>query len=168
MKKTLIFASILVILTGTAVFAQEDIELQEDKAREKVISEIGSMVNAQKYKTALVKCDNALKKYPDEAFLYYWKGSILNSLDNKKEALENFNKSIELNPDNPKAYIMRGICRSELEDKDGALEDYNKAIELDDKDSTAYSMRACLKLELGDMDGASEDLNLANKLMNSK
>ena len=140
----------------------------QDAAREKTISEIGTLVNSQKYQTALAKCDYALKKYPDEAFLYYWKGTIMSSLNDKNSALANFNKSIELNSENPKAYVMRGNCKSDLEDKEGALADFNKAIELDPKNGAAYSLRALVKLDLGDFTGADKDLDLGNKLMNSK
>ena len=159
---------VLLLVLGISVGACYAVEANDDGSREKIISEIGALVNAQKYQSALVKCDKALKKYPDEAFLYYWKGTILNSLDEKKSALDSYNKSIELNPKNAKAYVMRGNCKSDMEDKEGALEDFNKAIELDPKDGTAYSMRAVVKLELGDYTNVNEDLDKASKLMNSK
>lgn len=140
----------------------------DEAAINKTITEIGTLVNAQKYQMALAKCNTAIQKYPDVAFLYYWRASIENSTGNKSKALEDLNKSIELNSTNAKAYVLRGICKSELDDKEGALQDYNKAIELDPKDSSAYSMRACVKLDLGDLDGANADLDTSNKLMNSK
>ena len=161
-----IFISICLIgLLCNCSYAQD---ADYDAAKDKVLSEIGTLVNSQKYQTALTKCDNALKKYPQESFLYYWKATILSSLDDKRAALENYDKSIELNPDNAKTYVMRGICKSDLGDKDSALEDYNKAIELDPHDGSAYSMRACVKLELGDFTGANKDLDMANNLMKSK
>ena len=161
-----IIVSIIVLFAFSGLcFASEEIT---DSARDKAISEIGSLVNSQKYQSALIKCNNALKKYPDDAFLYYWKGTILSSLNDKKSALDNFDKSVELNPNNAKTYVMRGICKSDLGEKELALEDFNKAIELDSEDGSAYSMRACVKLELGDYSGADADLDTANKLMNSK
>lgn len=134
----------------------------------KAITEIGILVNAQKYQIAMTKCNAAIQKYPNESFLYYWRGSIHNSIGEKQSAIEDFNKAIELDPANAKAYILRGICKADLEDKKGALEDYNKAIELAPEDGSAYSMRAMVKLDLGDMDGANSDLDTSNKLMNSK
>ncbi len=163
--KKLAFLLLMSVIFACGAYADESID---EGAKEKVISEIGVLVNAQKYQTALTKCEKALKKYPDEAFLYYWKGTILSSLDDKKSALENYNKSIELNPENAKTYVMRGSCKSDLEDKEGALADFNKAIELDPKNGAAYSLRALVKLDLGDFTGANEDLDSGNKLMNSK
>ena len=163
MKKYIVICGLILgLCVANYVYAEEDVLLN------KTITEIGTLVNSQKYQMALTKCNTALQKYPDEAFLYYWRASIENSTGDKHKALEDLNKSIELNPKNPKAYVLRGICKSALEDREGALEDYNKAIELDPKDSSAYSMRACVKLDLGDFDGANHDLDMSNKLMNSK
>lgn len=134
----------------------------------KAITEIGILVNAQKYQIAMTKCNTAIQKYPNESFLYYWRGSIHNSMGEKQLAIEDFNKAIALDPSNEKAYVLRGICKADLEDKEGALDDYNKAIELAPEDGSAYSMRAMVKLDLGDMDGANSDLDTSNKLMNSK
>ncbi len=156
------------LVLGLSVLCAGMVCADDDAALNKTITEIGTLVNSQKYQIALTKCNSAIQKYPDEAFLYYWRASIENSTGEKQKAIEDLNKSIELNPENAKAYVLRGICKSELEDRDGALADYNKAIELDPNDSSAYSMRACIKLDMGDFDGANEDLDTSNKLMNSK
>lgn len=153
---------------GLALMLGCNILYAVEAGKDKVISEIGSLVNAQKYQIALTKCNAALQKYPQEAFLYYWRGSIENSTGNRQAALTDLNKSILLDETNAKAFILRGIVKSELGDNEGALEDINKAIELDSNDSAAYSMRACIKLDMGEFDSANEDLDMANKLMNSK
>lgn len=162
-KYTLI---LVVILSLTYVNAE--ISYAADSDANKTITEIGVLVNAQKFQIAMAKCNTAIQKYPNEAFLYYWRGSIYNSIGEKQLAIEDFNKSIELNPKNAKAYVLRGICKADLEDKEGALDDYNKAIELNPNDGSAYSMRAMVRLDLGDMEGADKDLDMSNKLMNSK
>jgi len=164
MKKHAIILSLIfglsMIPTGISYCAEADAN--------KTITEIGILVNAQKYQIAMTKCNSAIQKYPNESFLYYWRGSVHNSMGEKQAAIEDFNKAIELDPANEKAYVLRGICKADLEDKRGALEDYNKAIELNPNDGSAYSMRAMVKLDLGDMDGANSDLDTSNKLMNSK
>ena len=161
MKKILFTLGLILALSCNVLYAAE-------VGKDKIISEIGSLVNAQKYQIALTKCNAALQKYPQEAFLYYWRGSIENSTGNKQAALADLNKSITFDEKNSKAYILRGIVKSELGDNEGAMEDINKAIELDPNDSAAYSMRACIKLDMGEFDSANEDLDMANKLMNSK
>ena len=165
MKKGLLICGLVL---GLSVLSASMVCADDEAAINKTITEIGTLVNSQKYQIALTKCNSAIQKYPDEAFLYYWRASIENSTGDKQKAIEDLNKSIELNAENAKAYVLRGICKSELEDREGALADYNKAIELDPNDSSAYSMRACIKLDMGDFDGANEDLDTSNKLMNSK
>lgn len=168
MKKQVFVLALLCglsFISSGLVFAEEEIKNSDAG---KTITEIGMLVNAQKYQIALAKCNSALEKYPNEAFLYYWRGSINRSIGEKQLAIEDFNKAIELDANNARAYVLRGICKADLEDKEGALEDYNKAIELDSEDSSAYSMRAMVRLDLGDMEGADSDLDMSNKLMNSK
>lgn len=131
-------------------------------------SKIGVLVNEKQYKTALKQCNDALKKYPEEYSLYYWRAAIYNATGNKKSALVDLNKAIELSPNNSKIYVMRGICKYNLRDEKGALADYNKAIELDKNNSSAYTMRAMIKLDNGDFDGANQDLDKANLLINAK
>ena len=164
MKKS---ALIIGLIFGLSFFAT-GVSYAGDSDANKTITEIGVLVNAQKYQIAMAKCNTAIQKYPNEAFLYYWRGSIYNSIGEKQLAIEDFNKSIELDSKNAKAYVLRGICKADLEDKEGALEDYNKAIELNPHEGSAYSMRAMVRLDLGDMQGADNDLDMSNKLMNSK
>ena len=121
----------------------------------KIISEIGTLSNNEKYDEALEMCDSALKTYPNEPDLYYWSATI---------KLEDYNKVIELKPNDSNAYVMRGICKSDLGDPAGAIEDFNTALKINPKDSSAYSMRACARIDLGDLTGANEDLNIANQL----
>ena len=168
MKKRLLIIGLVVglsLICPSFAFAEDE---TKNSDANKTITEIGVLVNAQKYQIAMAKCNNAIQKYPNEAFLYYWRGSIYNSIGERQLAIQDFDKSIELDASNSKAYVLRGICKSDLEDKEGALEDYNKAIELNPNDGSAYSMRAMVRLDLGDMDGADKDLDLSNKLLNGK
>ena len=164
MKKHALILSLVLGLT----LIPAGITFGADVDANKTITEIGILVNAQKYQIAMTKCNTAIQKFPNESFLYYWRGSIKNSIGEKQSAIEDFNKAIELDEKNAKAYVLRGICKADLEDKEGALEDYNKAISLAPEDGSAYSMRAMVKLDLGDFDGANSDLDTSNKLMNSK
>lgn len=162
MKKALIISGLLFGLflgSANSVFASSDYE------KVSIIVEIGTLSNNERYTEALALCNSALKDYPNEPELYYWRATIKSSLGNNAEALNDYNKVIMLEPKDSDAYVMRGSCKSDLGDMDGAIEDYNKAIELNSKNSSAYSMRACTRLKLGDLTGASEDLETANKLV---
>ena len=136
----------------------------EDLDKDRIISDIGALVNRGKFKAALKDCNRYIVQYPDEPDLYYWRATIRSSLGNLKLALEDFNKSVELDGDNPTTYVMRGICKYNLSDYDGALADYNKAIDLEPKNISAYNMRAGLKLQIGDYEGADADFTFAEKI----
>lgn len=161
MKRFLLsFVLILCLVFGinNHAIAKDNIESIE------TISQIGSLANSGNYMQALDKCNQALKKYPKEPDLYYWKASIQSSINQKHEALENFNKAIALNSKEATYYVVRGICKMDLNDYKGAEADFNKAIELNPSDATAFTMRGCAKLSQGDIDGANNDLTKANQL----
>ena len=160
MKKLLIITGLflMLFLNGANQTFASDID------KVKIISEIGTLSNNEKYDEALEMCDSALKTYPNEPDLYYWSARIKSYTGNKKAALEDYNKVIELKPNDSNAYVMRGICKSDLGDPAGAIEDFNTALKINPKDSSAYSMRACARIDLGDLTGANEDLNIANQL----
>jgi len=147
-------------------FAQETSTYDVEKIQ--VITEIGTLSNSGKSSEALKKCTEAIKKYPQEADLYYWSGTIKSDLGNHRAAIKDYDQAIKLNPTDGNVYVMRGISKSEISDYTGAVADFNKAILINPKDSSAYSMRACVKLETGDLDGAVKDLKYANQLLENE
>lgn len=160
MKKFLVICG----LVFTMFLSANNFAYSSDLEKYQIISEIGTLSNSENYLQALDKCNEAIKKYPNEAELYYWSGVIRSKTGDNKAAVEDFNKAIELNPKDSNLYVMRGISKSEMGDKSGAAEDFDYALKLNPKDSSAYSMRACLKIEDGDFAGANVDLEMANKL----
>lgn len=159
MKKLFIILGLILCFNTTCVYAQEN-TIDKDA----IITEIGTLVNQRSYQTALRKCDEAIKLFPQESSLYYWHAAIMSANGDKERALNDYDKAISFDPQNSKLYVMRGICKYNLKDEKGALQDYNKAIELDNKNSSAYSMRAMIKLDNGDFEGADQDLDKANTL----
>jgi len=156
------FLVILALLFG--VFLSVNTANEFDREKLQIISEIGTLSNAQKYLQALHKCKAALEKYPDEPELYYWSAVIKTHMKDDKGALVDFDKAVELNPEDSNVYVMRGITKNELGDDKGALADFDQAIKLNPKNSSAYSMRACVKIGTGDLQSANDDLETANKL----
>ena len=167
MKK---FLSVLGIVFGLLLVSPVCVmaDGQDDIDKIKTITEIGKLSNSGKYDSALEKCEIAIKKYPKDYELYYWRASIKSNMGNNKEAIKDYTEAIKINPKDGVAYVMRGISKAELKDYDGAIADYNHAIMIDPKDGSAYSMRACAKLDIGDMDGAAKDLQIANKLFDEE
>ena len=163
MKKFLIITGLVIGLLfnfNLCGYCNEDTDI----ARIKAITEIGSLTNSNKYAEALEQCNKALKLYPNDVELYYWRATIEFSLGKYEQSIKDYDKALSLNPNSADIYVMRGIVKSEIADSEGAMADFNQAIKLNPKTISAYTMRACLKLDLGDLDGANADLNMANKL----
>lgn len=155
-------------LVFTMFLSANNFAYSSDMEKYQIISEIGTLSNNENYLQALDKCVEAIKKYPDEAELYYWSGVIRTKTGDSKAAMEDFNKAIDLNPNDSNLYVMRGISKSDSGDKEGAASDFDYALKLNPKDGSAYSMRACLKLEKGDFTGANSDLEMANQLFDEE
>lgn len=163
MKRNIVaFGIILSVLLITSI---NSIALADNETdRIKTIAQIGTLSNSGQYETALEKCKTALKKYPQDAELYYWSASIKSEMGDNKAAIKDYSEAIKINPKDGNAFVMRGIIKTELKDFNSAIADFNRAIAINPKDASAYSMRACTKLEMGDLDGASKDLQIANRL----
>ena len=120
MKKFLIMAGLVIGLClsfGNAAYCQQENPI----SKLHLISEIGTLANAQKYDEALEKCKSAMQSYPDDYELYYWKGAVESNLGEHEAAIEDFNKAIELKPELSSLYVMRGISKSYLDDTKGQL-----------------------------------------------
>jgi len=159
MRKFLITFGLLISLMTCGV----NVGFCEDMEYLNTVNVIGSLANADKTDEALVKVNEALKKYPDQADLYYWRGVILTDQKKPMEALSDFDKAISLNPDDVTYHLTRGMCMADIGNKTGAMDEFNYVIKKEPENGLAYSMRAVIKLGMGDLTGANEDLELAKK-----
>ncbi|MCH5248026.1 MAG: tetratricopeptide repeat protein [Muribaculaceae bacterium] len=84
---------------------------------------INSKIEAKEYDQARNMLDEAIADQPDNANLYFVLGVLEETLENKKEALEDYKKAATLNPEYAQAlyYVGRSLC--------------NEAFEIDDKAS---------------------------------
>jgi len=164
MKKKIILLSLVLGL----LFSVNNFAYSFDLEKVRTVSEIGTLVNAKDYQTALAKCNAALEKYPEDSDLYYWRASIYSFEGKYEQALTDYNKVISLTPKDADALVMRGICKSSLGDFEGAIADFNSALAIDPKNSSAYSMRACVRMEMGELESANEDLKKANVLFDEE
>lgn len=166
MKKFLVLLGIVLSVTfcsANLAYCEENTELLD------IVAKIGTLVAVdEKYDEALVKCNEAMKKYPDSADLYSWRASILNHKGKNMEALADIDKAIELDPEDLSNYITRGSCMLDLGNVSGALDEFNYVIEKNPKDGSAYAMRAVVKMQKMDLAGASADLEKANKLLDEE
>jgi len=143
--------------------------------------EVGNQALAdKKYNEAITEFTKAIKDSPDDATLYYLRGSayyaryndaFLNN-DPKADgndfrlAIDDFNKAIEIDPNYAEAYDFRGLTYAAFEEDDKALSDYNQAIALKPDLASAYYGRGFLYEENGQYDLAIADYERFLELSN--
>ena len=162
MKKILVSLFLVFALFGGEVYSEE-VQKQDLEMLKRVV-EIGSLVNDSKYDKALAMCDQALKDYPDNPDLYYWKATIYINKKDNKSALQYIKKAMLASKDEPTYYVLRGSIYSDMGNHDLAMKDFDYAITLDPKNPVTYIVRAGEKISVGNYDGADADFKEAKKL----
>ena len=105
-----------------------------------------------------------LERSPQEATLYFHRGSDWVELNKYKKAIVDYKKAIQLNPKYAEAYQNLGNTKRLMKDYKGALVAFNKAIQLKPELDIIYNNRGNTKADLKDFSGAIEDYNQAINL----
>ncbi len=119
---------------------------------------------AGKYEKAIIRYDDALRRNPDLADVYYNRGNAKEYLGDTKGAIEDYDIAIRLNPEFANTYCNRGNAKDDLGDTKGAIEDYNMAIQLNPEHAYAYCNRGIAKKALGQQEAAEADFAKAKEL----
>ena len=101
---------------------------------------------------------------PDNATVYFRRGSAKASHGEFVAALADLNQAIELNPDYPEAYRVLALIKIQLDDRLGALADVNHAIKLSPKFDEAYRLRGTLFYQAYDFADALTDFRHISNL----
>ena len=96
--------------------------------------------------------------------LYFYKGVVLESLDDYEAALVAFDRAIELDAEFAEAYLDRGMVRTSLGEMDAAIDDFTQAIALDPTIPEAFYNRGTAYGRLGRPEDAVNDLTEALRL----
>jgi len=160
-----IFATDLVIISGTASQSQESCE---DKASSAVPGEKKAPLSAHLLRkgTALIGQDDfpsaikifgeAVQLDPNNAAMYYKRGYAYQLNNEFDHAISDYTEAIRLDAGNSEAFLGRGVCYDSKEEHDKANADFfraitacNKAIARNGRDAEAYIVRACAHEYLG-------------------
>lgn len=109
----------------------------------------------------LIKQNEIIKKYPDNATVYLDRGNTFNDLNDSASSLADYSQAIVLRPHYADAYINRAILKDKMGDITGALSDCGQAIALRPDDAEIYFGRATIKDKVGDIAGALSDYDQA-------
>jgi len=92
----------------------------------------------QSWDTLLIESDEALSSFPDQPYVYYFKGTALNQKKNYTEAVKSYNTGLKLVVDNKPLeeyfYSSLGEAYNDLKDFAKSDESFEKALELNPKD----------------------------------
>ena len=150
--------------------AEPEPEQNSDDELEELTNRANDFMEEGEYASAIAEYTKALHIAPDDAALYYLRGSAYEEKGNYKKALADLSKAIEIAP-SCNNYFARAMVYRELENDDAALADLTAAIKIgpesDDDDgylSLAYTHRGWLYSKLLKEDKAISDFTKAIKL----
>ncbi len=117
-------------------------------------------------KGAIALCTEALKKYPNSALAYAWRGNFEYTLNQFAEALADENKALSLAPTYAFALKVRAAIHiyGTPQDNLSALEDLNKSLANDASDSTTWYFRGYVRFNANNLVDALPDFCAANDL----
>lgn len=112
----------------------------------------GSLANVfflkEEYEAALNKITDGIKKYPNDAYLYNFKGFINMEIEDYKEAIFYFDKAIEFDEFYGIAYNNRGFCKYNLGLYELAEEDVSKSLEFNAGNALAHRNMGLIQIKL--------------------
>ena len=120
--------------------------------------------NTGEYEKATETYSKIIRLEPNNAKMYYRRGTSYGNQSKNEPAVADYTKAIELNPVYAEAYLSRGATFQEIGRYDEAIRDLNKVIELDPKKDLGYIFRAKIYCKTGKKDMARADEEQAKKL----
>lgn len=116
-------------------------------------------------KNALIYLNVAISIDPEKGKSYYNRGMILDQLNKKEEAIENYNLALQYGPEFTLQILSnRSVLYLETGKYDKAKNDLDRLISMDSKKDMFYHNRAFAKIQLGDIAGAIDDYNMVLQL----
>lgn len=115
---------------------------------------------AGNYKAAIKRYDDYLKKNPNSAKVYYYRGLVKFEMGDVDNAISDYSKALEIDKEFPEAYVNRGFIWSSKGNYDRAISDYTKALLLNPNSSIKsriYFNRASTWYKSGDYERAIGD-----------
>lgn len=118
----------------------------------------------QEQNMGLVICSKLINLMPDNGYVYYYRGYLLDDLGRYKEALESFNKAIAIDATNADFYSGRGDILSTMRRLEEAVMSCDISIALDASNAKVLHYRGLALYDLGRYKEALKDFVQAIKL----
>ncbi len=131
---------------------------------DKCADRLDVLLDQRNYDEALRTVDAALRRFPRNAMLLYYRSCAYYYANRLPEAINAATASIASDPESPSAYIIRADAYDDLNKNELALADYNRAIEIAPDYTLCYYERAELFRKMNLPEPALNDLEQALKL----
>lgn len=108
--------------------------------------------------TSLHAANNKIKKAPDEASAYTYRGIVLYNRHDYQAALADFSQALRFAPNAGDGYYNHALAATKLGDTKTAQKDYDTLLKISPKLTQAWYNRGHLRFEKKDYDGAIADM----------
>ncbi len=108
---------------------------------------------------ALVQLSAQIEKEPENAYLYFRRGTLLNQMQEDSLALKDFNKAISLDSSKAEYYSAVGEILFEHKDLDGSVRWLKKALQLNPEDPAAHMKLAKMFVYTKEYTSAFNEIN---------
>lgn len=123
-----------------------------------------AQVDARRFDLAIADYDAAIRIVPDEAELYYDRGTAWHRQGDNARAIADYDEAIRLRPDHALAFNNRANAYLDMELPERAIEDYSEAIRLNPDYALAFLNRGIAFRKLGKRDLSDADFRKAHAL----
>jgi tetratricopeptide (TPR) repeat protein len=110
------------------------------------------------YEKAAQACDEAVRREPYSAPIYYGLGRIYAVIGNSQKALEQYKRALEIKPDLAEARLFSGMIHADSGQHQQAIQEYQQAIRLDRYYAEPHFFLGLLHDQLGQCREAVEAL----------
>jgi len=103
------------------------------------------LVKREQYKEAIPVLTEAVKDFPGDARVFYFRGVAYYKLGDYKKALQDFSSGIVIDSTDKDLYFQRAITNIKLEQQSSVCNDLLKSKNLGSKEAEEAYNRLCLK-----------------------
>jgi stress-induced-phosphoprotein 1 len=112
-------------------------EYENPELAEKAKQEGNEFFKKADYPAAIDKYSEAIKRQPNNPFLYSNRAAAYSKLAEMPSALADCDRALEIDPNFIKAYTRKGYCHFIMKEYHKALENYQKALNIDPNNADA-------------------------------
>ncbi|WP_378172426.1 tetratricopeptide repeat protein [Aquimarina sp. SS2-1] len=134
-----------------------DLIIRDYEENESLILEAIELTNNNEPNKAILKFNQAEKKYGDRLSIFINRGFCFDMIGERKKAIDDFTKCLEIKDDYFVALQNRGLSYMHSKQYDKSLIDFNKAIEVNPSESAGYLNRALLHARMKKIDKCCSD-----------